>query len=108
MKLDKLKFLNVVDNYYPEKRRTIIYSGELRPDKEGFSYLFTYGTGKDWSMVGVGVVGNGRYSGMSSEEIELTCLVEDPPSPADVYAACIIGDMTPERADAYARRGGPT
>ena len=38
---------------------------------------------------------------MSSEEIELTCAVANPPSPDDIYKACIHGYMTNEYAEKY-------
>ena len=102
MKLDKLKFLNIVDDRWPNSYGTIIYVGDLRPRRDGFMYSFRYGTGKGASVHGVGIVDSERYSKMSSEEIELTCSIENPLSQEDIYKACIRGDMTPERANVYA------
>lgn len=96
-----VKFLNVVDDRWPKSYSTIIYTGALQPCEDGFAYSFSYGTGKGWVMDGFGVVESERYSKMSPEEIELICSVELPPSPADVYCACIAGDMTPRYAEKY-------
>ena len=38
---------------------------------------------------------------MSSEEIELTCAVVNPPSTDDIYKACIGGYMTKTYAEKY-------
>ena len=103
VKPDKLKFLNVTDDRWPDSYMTIIYVGDLHPWREGFIYSFKYGTGKGWTVNGVGAVDSERYSKMSSEEIELTCSVENPPSREDIYKACIRGDMTPECASAYVK-----
>lgn len=70
----------------------------------GFYVFIQIRAGKGVSVDGVGVVYSERYSKMSSEEIELTCSVENPPSQEDIYKACIRGDMTPERANAYAEK----
>jgi len=101
MKADRPRFINIIDDRWPDRYSTIIYTGELRPCEEGFMYSFSYGTGKGWIMDGFGMVESGRYSGMSSEEIELTCAVENPPSPYDIYEACICGDMTKAYAEKY-------
>lgn len=101
MKLDKIKFLNIIDDRWPKSYGTIIYVGNLRPYREGFMYSFRYGTGKGCSVDGVGIVDSERYSKMSSEEIELTCSIENPPSREDIYKACIRGDMTKAYAEKY-------
>lgn len=101
MKKTDVKFLNIVDDRWPESYGTIIYTGSLRPCREGFLYSFRYGTGKGWTMDGVGIVQSEKYSKMSSEEIELTCTVANPPSPDDVYNACIRGDMAKTYAEKY-------
>ena len=93
MQKTDIKFLNIVDDRWPKSYSTIIYIGELRPYKDGFFYSFNYGTGKGWTMNGVGIVQSEKYSKMSSEEIELTCSIENPPSQEDIYNACIRGDM---------------
>ena len=103
MKAD-VKFLNVVDDRWPESYGTIMYTGRLMPWREGFLYSFRYETGKGWTINGVGGGGgvkSEKYSKMSSEEIELTCAVANPPSPDDIYKACIRGDMTEAYAEKY-------
>lgn len=101
MKVDEPRFLNIVDDRWPESYGTIIYTGRLRPCREGFLYSFKYGTGKGWNINGVGMIRSEKYSKMSLEEIELTCAVANPPSPADIYKACIHGDMTETYAEKY-------
>lgn len=101
MKKDKLKFLNVVDDRWPKKYCTIIYTGSLRPWREGFVYSYRYGTGAGFSVNGVGIIDSERYSKMSSEEIELICSVENPTSPNDIYRACVDGSMTQKYAEIY-------
>lgn len=101
MRKTNVKFLNVVDDRWPKSYRTIIYTGRLRPDKDGFFYSFRYGTGKGWIMRGVGIVKSEKYSKMSSEEIALTCAIVNPPSPDDIYNACIHGGMTKAYAEEY-------
>jgi len=96
-----LKFLNIVDDRWPGSYGTIIYTGKLRPYKDGFLYSFRYGTGKGWIIDGVGTVQSEKYSKMSSEEIELTCTVANPTQPRDIYKACICGDMTKAYAEKY-------
>ena len=100
MKLADLKFLNVVDDRRSGSYSTIMYTGELRPYKYGFLYSFNYSTG-GVVISGTGFVENKKYSKMSSEEIELTCAVANPPSPNDIYKACIHGYMTNEYAEKY-------
>ena len=95
-----VKFLNVVDDRWLKSYTTIIYTGELRPYKDGFLYSFRYVTGNGWTVDGVGTVQSERYSKMSSEEIELTCTIANPMRPRDMYEACIRGDMT----KAYAKK----
>ena len=101
MDMKKLNFLNIVDDRWPNGYRTIIYTGELRPWREGFFYSYTYGTGRGGSVSGVGIVDSARYSKMSAAEIELTCAAENPPSPEDIYRACIAADMTQKYAEDY-------
>lgn len=96
-----VKFLNVVDDRWPKSYATIIYTGELRPYKDGFLYSFRYVTGNGWTVDGVGTVQSERYSKMSSEEIELTCTIANPMRPRDMYEACIRGDMTKAYAKKY-------
>lgn len=101
MQKTDVKFLNIVDDRWPKSYGTIIYTGRLRPWREGFLYSFRYGTGKGWTVDGVGSVQSEKYSKMSSEEIELTCTIANPPSPDDIYKACIRGDMTEVYAKKY-------
>lgn len=96
-----VKFLNVVDDRSPKSYSTIIYTGKLRPYKDGFLYSFRYETGKGGIIRGIGIVKSEKYSKMSSEEIELTCTVVNPPSPDDIYKACIGGYMTKTYAEKY-------
>ena len=100
------KFLNVVDDRWPESYRTIMYTGALRPCEDGFMYSFSYSTGKGFVVSGTGWIVSERYSKMSSEEIELRCAVENPPSPDDVYEACVRGDMTKAYAEKYSGMPG--
>ena len=102
MKLKKLKFLNVVDDRWPERRMTILYDRELRPYEGGFCYSFDYSTGGGVRHVGTGIVSSGRYAGMSSEEIEFVCSVENPVTREDIYDTCIRSEMVPEYARKYA------
>ena len=99
--MKKLNFLNVIDDRWPKDYQTIIYTEELRPRRNGFFYSYTYGTGRGGSVTGVGIVDSARYSKMSAAEIELTCAVENPPSPEDIYKACIAADMTQKYAEDY-------
>ena len=96
-----VKFLNVVDDRWPKSYSTIIYTGGLRPCSEGFLYSFRYETGKGGIIRGAGIVKSEKYSKMSSEEIELMCAVVNPPSPDDIYKACIGGYMTKTYAEKY-------
>ena len=96
-----IKFLNIIDDRWPKSYGTIIYTGKLRPYKDGFLYSFRYGTGKGWIVDGVGGVQSEKYSKMSSEEIELTCTIANPTRPRDIYKACICGDMTKAYAEKY-------
>ena len=96
-----IKFLNVVDDCWPESYATIIYTGELRPYKDGFLYSFRYEAGKGWTVDGVGAVQSEKYSKMSSEEIELMCTIANPMRSRDIYEACICGDMTKAYAKKY-------
>lgn len=96
-----VKFLNIVDDRWPKSYGTIIYTGSLRPWREGFLYSFRYETGKGSIIEGAGIVQSEKYSKMSSEEIELTCAVANPPSPDDIYKACIHGYMTKAYAEKY-------
>lgn len=106
MKRSRLKFLNVVDDRWPDRYSTIIYTGELRPCEEGFMYSFSYGTGKGWTINGFGMVESEKYSRMSPEEIELICSAERPPSSVDIYGACLAGDMTRRYAEKYSGAKG--
>ena len=101
MKKPDVKFLGVVDDRWPGSCRVIIYTGKLRPYKDGFLYSFEYGTGKGQTINGAGIVQSEKYSKMSSEEIELTCSIANPLSPGDVYRACMRGDMTKTYAEKY-------
>lgn len=101
MRKTDVKFLNVVDDRWSKRYITIIYTGRLRPYKDGFFYSFRYGTGKGGIIRGTGIVKSEKYSKMSSEEIELTCAVANPPSPDDIYKACIHGYMTKAYAEKY-------
>lgn len=56
MKVDEPRFLNIVDDRWPESYGIIIYTGRLRPCREGFLYSFKYGTGKGWNINGVGMI----------------------------------------------------
>lgn len=101
MQKTDVKFLNVVNDRSPKSYSTIIYTGKLRPYKEGFLYSFRYEAGKGWIIDGVGSVQSEKYSKMSSEEIELTCTIANPLQPCDIYKACIHGNMTKEYAEKY-------
>ena len=101
MRKTDVKFLNVVDDRWSKRYITIIYTGRLRPYKDGFFYSFRYGTGKGGIIRGAGIVKSEKYSNMSSEEIELTCAVVNPPSSDDIYKACIGGYITKTYAEKY-------
>lgn len=106
MKRSRLKFLNVVDDRGPSGHSTIMYTDGPRPTEDGFTYSFKYGTGKGYVVYGAGDVVSERYSKMSPEEIELTCSVEAPTSPDDIYMACVRGGMTSAYAKKHAGLGG--
>ena len=101
MQKTDVKFLNVVDDRWLKSYTTIIYTGELRPYKDGFLYSFRYETGKGWTVGGTGAVQSRKYSKMSSEEIELTCTIANPIRPYDIYKACRHGNMTKAYAKKY-------
>jgi hypothetical protein len=105
MKRADLKFINVVDDRWPGSYSTIMYTGELRPYKDGLLYSFNYSTGGGVVVSGTGMVLNEKYSRMSPEEIELTCAVARPATADDVYEACVRGDMTEAYAEMYSGRG---
>lgn len=99
--MKKLNFLNVIDDRWPKSYQTIIYTKKLRPQRNGFFYSYTYDTGRGSFVSGIGIVDSVKYSKMSAAEIELTCTIEKPPTPEDIYKACITADMTDKYAKIY-------